>query len=366
MAPIVSKPAQPRHKYELDISSEGISHLMTELSFFERAALEESSRKCMTSIVRCYSIFCGSIRLNPFPVSFESVALFLIQSCHKFGNTTRSIPGMLSHLKRANRSYSNEWLDARSEQRLEDVIKGLKKFDRSQPRRKLPMTHNILSDIAAVADMRSIRDFQHVTMSRVAHDALLRGTELINLKVGDLLWSEDETQVTIVIHLSKANKTGPAERVTLRDYGSSSGAAFLKDYVRIMRFQDQLMASTQPLWPTVAPSGQVMWNTSTTKAYFVGYARYLLERAGYDSSKFSGHSYRSGGATDLWASYRCRAHTIQLYGRWKSEAYRLYIRDNPQDTVEEVADAMSFFASATGLADSSADQADSNSVRHTI
>ena len=62
---------------------------------------------------------------------------------------------------------------------------------------------------------------------------------------------------------------------------------------------------------------------------------------------FAGHSYRSGGATDLWESNRCRPLTIKLHGRWKSDAYRLYIRDNPAKTAAEVAKALAFFDEAT-------------------
>ena len=336
--------------------------MLRDLAFFEKAALEESSLKVMSSIERSYTALCHSTHRRPFPVSFESLGLFLIQYCHKFGNTTWSIAGMISHLKRLNRKYSAQWLDEESILRLEDLITGLKKFDRSTPRRKLPMTHQVIADIAATADLSTVHDYQCITMCKVAHDALLRGVELMTLKVGDLVWSQDQQQVTIALHLSKVNKTGPPEQVTLHDYGPTSAVAFLREYLRIMRFQEQRLTSAQPLWPIVAETtGEVAWHRPTSKTRFVGYVRVLLERAGYESKLYSGHSFRSGGATDLWATHRCRARTIQLFGRWKSDAYRLYIRDNPQATAEEVSAAMAFFAGATGADSASAVSAFSDS-----
>jgi hypothetical protein len=362
MPPVQSRPTARKHKYDLNLSEGDVEELLKDVAFFERAALEDSSIQVMSSVRRCYTAFCESTRRPPFPVNFESLALFLIQYCHKFGNTTRSIPGTLSHLKRINRQYSNQWLDDESLLRIDDLITGLKKYDRSVPRRKLPMTHATIAAITAVSDMYQVRDYQHITMCKVAHDALLRGSELMRLKVGDLIWSQDQKQVTVVIHLSKSNKHGAPEHVTLHDYGPSSGVAYLREYVRIMRFQEQGLTSAQPLWPIVSASGeQINWSRATAKTHFVGYIRLLLERAGYDGKLYSGHSFRSGGAIDLWASHRCRARTIQLFGRWKSDAYRLYIRDNPDATMEEVASAMAFFVGSMGSHSSSPGSAISDS-----
>ena len=82
----------------------------------------------------------------------------------------------------------------------------------------------------------------------------------------------------------------------------------------------------------------------TSKRAFVALARQLLTKAGFLAKDYAGHSYRSGGATDLWRSNRCRPFTIKLHGRWKSDAYHLYIRDNPRDTAAEVSAALAFFS----------------------
>lgn len=340
---MVTAPSRPKDKYAFTISPRDMRVRLEELSFFERMALEESTRTNLTSMVRCYVAFCSSLGLRPFPVSFKTIGLYLIHYCHRYGHTTRSIPGILSHLKRANRCRGGAWLSEGERARLDDVIAGLKKYDRTASARKLPMTHDVLAAIQAVADMTSLQHYQHLTMARVAHDALLRGAELIKLRVADLGWSLDGKAVTIHIHLSKANKVGPSERVTITDYGETSAVAYLREYVRLMGFKER-RAAAGPLWPTVSPSGAVSHAKATTKLAFVALARRLLTMAGYPAKSYAGHSYRSGGATDLWRSHRCRPLTIKLHGRWKSDAYRLYIRDNARDTAAEVSSALAFFA----------------------
>lgn len=310
-----------RHKYDLDISDDDLRLRRLELRYYEQAALEKSSRAAQDSVVRCFETFCRSARLRPFPLSYETVGLFLIQYCQRFGHTARSIPSILSHLKRAARERGHFVpLSEADAYRLSDVIRGLQKHDRSAPLRKLPITHQVLQSMQVCANMRNLRHFQCITMCRVAHDALLRGIELESLLSGHLTWSDDRRQVTLTIHLSKANKSGPPEKITLTDYGPSSAVSWLRHYTDLMGFPHR--PGTLPLWPLIDHStGIVTWATRTTRQQFVALVRTILHEAGYPPARYSGHSFRSGGATDLWASNQCRPQTIKLFGRWKSEAF---------------------------------------------
>jgi integrase len=336
----------PKHKYDIHISAADLETRRQELSMIERMALEANSWKAVESVERCYTTFCRSANLKAFPVSYESLGLYLIQYCRRFGHTTRTIPTIVSHLKRANRRFSTTWMDEASQLRLDDLIAGLRKFDRTAPARKLPMTHRVMADIQRVADATTHKHFQHIVMSKVAREALLRAKELLQLRHCDIRWNDTRTTVTITIHMSKANKVGPPEHVTLTDFGATSAVAHLRCYMEVMAAGFPKGTSTQPLWPSISENGTVFWATATTKLNFVALARQLLTKAGYPAMRYSGHSYRSGGATDLWDSQRCRPLTIKLHGRWKSDAYLLYIRDNPERTAAEVTQALAFFNQA--------------------
>jgi len=273
--------------------------------------------------------------------------LFLIQYCRWAGHTARSIPSILSHLRRANRYYSQHWLSEEETGRVTDLITTLRKKDANPSRQKLPITHRVMNAMQAAADLSNHQDFQLITMCRVARDALLRGGELTKLLIGEVSWNASRTEATLHLHYSKAHKhLDTPERVIISDYGPGSGVAFLRAYFRVMGLDSK--APAYPLWPFIDDLGEVSWSTSTSKYKFIQRSRQLLDRAGYPSKLYAGHSYRSGGATDLWESQRCRPLTIKLHGRWKSEAYRLYIRDNPRRTAQEVAQAMAFFESSSG------------------
>ena len=59
----------------------------------------------------------------------------------------------------------------------------------------------------------------------------------------------------------------------------------------------------------------------------------VLARAGYAPHLYSGHSFRSGGAT--WA-HECglSGEMIRLLGDWKSEAYFSYLRLSDELKIE--------------------------------
>ena len=67
----------------------------------------------------------------------------------------------------------HDWLSKSDEARLRDIVTGLKKCDKSEPARKLPMTMAVLASVQSKCNMTAYRDYQHITMARVAHDALL-------------------------------------------------------------------------------------------------------------------------------------------------------------------------------------------------
>ena len=58
--------------------------------------------------------------------------------------------------------------------------------------------------------------------------------------------------------------------------------------------------------------------------YFVGRVREALNAARLDPSKYSGHSFHVGAAISA-ARAGLPDHVIKMLGRWRSEAYQLYI-----------------------------------------
>ena len=65
--------------------------------------------------------------------------------------------------------------------------------------------------------------------------------------------------------------------------------------------------------------------TPLTWAYLVSNLKAALSRAGLDDSLYNGHSFRIGAATTA-AAQGLEDSLIQTVGRWRSDAYKVYIK----------------------------------------
>lgn len=62
-----------------------------------------------------------------------------------------------------------------------------------------------------------------------------------------------------------------------------------------------------------------------TRSHLVAHLRRALSEAGFDPEKCAGHSFRIGAATTA-AACGVPVDVVKTLGRWKSQAYQLYIR----------------------------------------
>ena len=79
------------------------------------------------------------------------------------------------------------------------------------------------------------------------------------------------------------------------------------------------------------PGPLFCWKSGSplSKSRFVESVRSALTTANLPANSFAGHSFRIGAATTAASAGICDS-SIQCLGRWKSNAYLLYIRTEPQ------------------------------------
>src|SRR5882724_6981822 len=81
-------------------------------------------------------------------------------------------------------------------------------------------------------------------------------------------------------------------------------------------------------WPPESPLFTQDDGAPLSRNSFIGLLRSSLTRAGFNVSKFSGHSFRHSAASSAMA-VGFNDYKIQLLGRWYSNSYKLHI-DNSQ------------------------------------
>lgn len=83
-----------------------------------------------------------------------------------------------------------------------------------------------------------------------------------------------------------------------------------------------------PHSPVRSPLFHLSSGRPLTRRFFLRCMRDLLRAAGFDALAFNTHSLRIGAATTA-AQAGIPTHLIQRLGRWRSKAYRSYVRGHP-------------------------------------
>jgi integrase len=298
------------------------------------ASQAPGSRTNINSTARLDQTFCLLAGFSPWPVTLRAVIYFCVDYVLR-GNSPATLCSVLSRLKRHCLEQGWTWLNSTQWFYVRAVRQGLRRLYQEEPTRATACTLAIIQGMLEVVSAANTIEFMTFVMIVVAHNGLLRGGELRDIKVGDLRWDNTErTRCSIRIGKSKTNQFGKPDWVPYEDWHPTSAVAFLRAYVAMLNLDNQ--SPEAPLFPH-DPTSVMGWRCQS-RATFSRRFRSLLARAGFEPKNYSGHSFRSGGATDLFNG-RCRPHMIKLQGRWLSDAIWIYVRDCPEFRRSEVSAA---------------------------
>lgn len=211
------------------------------------------------------------------------------------------------------------------------VIRGIKRFHGERERNpKQPITLSILQQLASVAgDLSNVFNASFDAAIKLAWAGFLRCGEFTlnrgekfsaasNLTRGCVTFVpsiENPTHVRLDLPASKTDpfRKGVSILIAKAPAGSTTCA--------VSALQHLFTIDPQPLdTPLFSdPDGSPLSRTT-----FVSTLKSRLTSLGIDASNFAGHSFRRGAASAA-AAVGYADHEIQLLGRWRSDAYRLYI-----------------------------------------
>lgn len=310
----------------------------------ERDAVRKNCRKSSTNKMyhrhqRDYKANCLAMGYEAWPPTYESVSAFLYMHV-KRGNSANSFSTMVAALKAGAREAamknprikkSKYWLSSFDQETLSEWRTGARKLYGKPPRRRPPLTTELLEKMALVANLDDAQEEQYLTVAWVKHDALLRHREVAYLDVDSVYWDgTDQTcQLTIIDSKCNQGRFQEPEIVHLIPYGQVSGYGLLR---RLWNSRQMAERAAGALVFSSAGRG-------LAKPGYMQWMRRVLAQAGVpNAGEYTGHSCRAGGATDLFNA-GVPARLIQLAGRWKSVAYLIYIRDHPKERAQAVANA---------------------------
>lgn len=267
---------------------------------------------------------------TPYPLQEDILCRYVALLANE-GLRHRTIKSYLSGLRclQIQQGLGNPF--AETLPKLDYVLTGVKRVETgsgSKPRTRLPITIEILQQLrrvwlsqpawaegivlwaaACVGFFGFLRAGEFTVPSAEAYDPA------VHLNLGDI--ALDSHTAPSVVRLSiKQSKTDPFRQGVSVFLGKSESAVCpvqaLIEYIGI-----------RPSTP--GPLFVLSTGAPLTREYLVSNMRSALREAGLDDSAYSGHSFRIGAATTA-AQRGLEDSLIQTLGRWRSDAYKLYIQ----------------------------------------
>jgi len=214
------------------------------------------------------------------------------------------------------------------------TLSQLKLEDLSPSRRKRALMIHEICKIIETLDLANPRQLLIAVMLAMGHNGLLRSAELLSgIIAGNILWNISENSFQLELPRSKTHRSGAAELITYIDHGPFSAVRLMK---RWFDLNDLWSRSGNRIFPAVTRSRKLDFNKSPSYSWWRLTIKKCCTMIGLDSSKYSGHSLRAGGATDLFVA-RVPYYIIKKMGRWKSDAAMLYYRcdEDVEDAIKE-------------------------------
>ena len=248
--------------------------------------------------------------------------------------STRSLNQVLHAIKHG-RPQDQPWLTESDSTQLRTLIKELQYEDMTPGRQKRPLLRRHLLRAVQVLNPQKGLALLETLLLFTGHNGLLRiGKLLSGLVVSDVFWDCDHLGFQLFLGCTKTVRKGPGAYVSFRHHGSLSAVSLMTKW---FDENDLWHAYSSHIFPSCR-RGVFDFSRTMSPDYLrkiIG--RWVSAIGLVDPSKYSGHSMRAGGATDLF-TMRVPYYIIKKMGRWLSDAALVYFRDD-EDVILTVASA---------------------------
>lgn len=307
-----------------------IPNLRAAVQHYFEQGLAPSTKKSYLAGQKRYFSFCNSINALPIPTT-EDILLTFVSYLAQDGISHATIKVYLSAIRSLHISKGlHEVYSAQLTPRVEQVLKGIKKEDalKHSKQARLPVTLDILTRLKPImlhypgghdgillwaacclAFFGFLRCGEFTVPSQSEFDPST------HLSLADIAVDCREAPTVIQVHI-KQSKTDPF-RQGVHLYLGKTGNNICP--VEAMLPYLAIRGAT-PCPVFILKDGSFL-----TRQKFAALVATCLGKANISDKGYSTHSFRIGAATTAKEAGISDLH-IKMLGRWKSEAYQLYIR----------------------------------------
>lgn len=292
-----------------------------------QTALSPATRAAYLVGWRQFVWFCAQLGSpDPFAASAATVCFFVVWVTMR--GSVESASTVSSYVTHVRSNFLDAGVPFPESRTLRKLLKAAKRVLRTSPLPRQPVTVDVLRAIRPFIDLSDPAGATMWALCVSATFGLFRLGELCQTPHGpspptfaSLVPSRDGSHVAIFLQRSKTDQDGVGVTVPLCPSGD-----FVCPVIAIALHT----AAQHALFPGGIPLAAPLFPDplDPSKPYstvrFIENFRALISRAGLDPLRFSGHSFRRGGAQDLLDA-GCSVAEVMMMGRWRSEAWQRYV-----------------------------------------
>ena len=248
-----------------------------------------------------------------WPIPRDHLILF-VAHCFDRGCAAASISAYLSGLRFYHRMH--DWPDPLDYFIIRKMLEGCKK---SRPGRdhRAPITHNIFCKLLPKLESVCYSAYEAIlfkTAFSLAYYGLFRISEVLQLAYKNIVIEPDRAAVRVTIESSKTSHKPVTIRLPRETEAAVCPVLSLHNYVQVHPSHTGYLL--------VHRNGRLLNRTQ-----FAAVLHKTICMLGLSQSTFQTHSFRIGRATEL-SIQGYPDSVIKQMGRWRSAAYKTYIRTN--------------------------------------
>ena len=287
-----------------------MNDLITDVKSLEIETLKNLKNSKANNTLRAYqsdfkdfSAFCLKNGLSPMPTQPKIIALYIthLSKSSKFSTLKRRIASISVIHK-----LKGHYLDTKHPISMEN-LHGIKRTLGSRQKAKKPILINDLKLIIKAIDEEKIRD---KALILIGFAGGFRRSELVNIDYEDIEFVTEG--VKILVKRSKTDQSGEGTVKAIPHFNN-------KEFCPVLALKNYINQQI-----TIKSEGKVFGISDKSVALII--KRYA-EKAGLDSSKYAGHSLRSGFATTAAEVGAEERNIMAMTGHKTTQMVRRYIHE---------------------------------------
>jgi hypothetical protein len=258
----------------------------------------------------------------------DGIGKFLVERVEKLNGSAKTVNQVYWNIK-SKLEEKGLSLSKKNSREIKQVIRKLEYKDMVPTRKSYPLTMKYLFKMFHKKVLKG-PDLMFAVIATIGHAGMFRLDTLISdLKVKNVLWSPDRNSFKLSIGRTKTHRKGGALFISFETNGSPvCPVLYLRQWFNECNLWNVKEAS---LFPSMS-HGRLNFNKTISGSWIRRKLKREISKLGLDASLFSGHSFRAGGATDMFV-LKIPYYIIKKRGKWVSDAAMLYYRD--EDSAEQ-------------------------------